>query len=895
MSKTSNYKDTILLPRTALPMRAGLQKLEPRMQKRWKEMDLYGRLRSARAGRPRYVLHDGPPYPTGDLHVGTVLNKVLKDMVVRWATLRGHDSPYLPGWDCHGLPIERKIQERLGNRWRDTPLPEIRRMARELALENVELNRQVFLRYGVLGDFYDPYLTLNPGYEAGVLDVFARMVEQGYVYRKLKSVHWCTTDKTVLAEAELEYRDHESPSIYVDFQVAVGPAQLQGAAFMIWTTTPWTLPGNAAIAVHEDRDYVLASFGGSRRSVVLQSLLGEVAKVAGEAEPIATFKGADFAEVRCRHPFLDREVPVVFADYVATDIGTGVVHTAPGHGREDYDTGVRYDLEIFCPVNGEGLLTEEAGPFRGLHVQRDANDAIIEHLRESGRLVAAARVRHSYPHCWRCHDPVIFRATTQYFVNVDHEDLRERVLASLDGIRFVPERDHARLESMLRERPDWCLSRQRTWGVPIPAFHCNACGYTALDAALIDRVRDRVGNEGADIWYELEAAELLPDGYACSECGARDWMLERDIFDVWFESGASWRHVCENRLALDGPADVYLEGHDQHRGWFQLSLLPSYAVRGRAPFLNLVTHGFTVDEHGRKMSKSLGNYIGARDWAEKHGVDVVRLLLASLEYRNDYPLSEGHAKTASETYRVYRNTLRNLLGNLRDFAPFEQPAREEMLEIDRWALHRLAVVMEGVAASYDAFEAFKANQKLHLYCVKELSAILIDCWKDRLYCDGADWPSRRSALTAAQEITRALTLALSPILVHTTEEVHDLWPDPKADSVHMEEWPAHLAEWRDDELGERFAPRLELREQVLKLLEPIRAQKHKSTDAHVTVPRGVWDDAEALSEWLIAGHVSLGDALQVEVSLCDPCPRCRRRRPDLDASGLCARCTRATG
>ncbi|MFQ5843547.1 MAG: isoleucine--tRNA ligase, partial [Planctomycetota bacterium] len=864
----------------------------PRIQQRWRELDLYGRTRAARAGRDRRVLHDGPPYPTGELHVGTVLNKVLKDMVVRWSTLRGDDSPYVPGWDCHGLPIERQVQEELGERWRDTPVPEVRRRCRELALANMKKNREVFLRYGVLGDFDDPYLTLDPGYEAAVLDVFARLVERGYVYRRLKSVHWCPTDRTVLAEAELEYRDHDSPSIYVDFPVASGPDPLRGASLMIWTTTPWTLPGNAAVALRSDLVYVLADFGG-RRSVVYEGLLGPLQEILGPARAGRTFTGDELASVRCRHPFLDREVPVVAADYVATDTGTGLVHTAPGHGREDYETGLRYGLEILCPVDEEGLLTAGAGPFRGLHVQRDANDAIIDRLRRDGRLAGAAGVRHSYPHCWRCRNPVIFRATTQYFVDVDHDRLRRRVVESLPAIRFVPRRDEARLAAMIEDRPDWCLSRQRVWGIPIPAFHCRGCTETVLDAALIDRVRDRVRERGADLWYESEPAELLPDGYRCPKCGAQEWRAERDIFDVWFESGTSWRQVCEDRLGLEGPADVYLEGHDQHRGWFQLSLLPCFATRGRPPFRTLVTHGFTVDERGRKMSKSLGNYIGAQEWAEEHGVDVVRLLIANLEYRNDYTLSENHARRAGEMYRVYRNTLRNLLGNLRDFAPFEPVPWTGMRELDRWALHRLASVLEEAAAAYDAFEGFRAHRRLSLYCLRELSAVLIDCWKDRLYCDGADWPSRRSALTAAAEIVRGLTLALSPVLVHTTEEIHDLWPDPKPPSVHLEEWPAHLAQWKDAELDVRFRPRLELRQRVLKLLEPLRAKKHKPIDAHVTAPAGIWDDADALAEWLIVGHVSFGDALRVEVSPAEPCPRCRRRRPDRDGSGLCERCRRA--
>jgi isoleucyl-tRNA synthetase len=704
-----SWKKTLNLPSTDFPMKANLVNREPEIQAGWREQDLYAQIRKARRGKELFVLHDGPPYANGDVHLGTARNKVLKDMTVRYRTMQGLDAPYLPGWDCHGLPIEHNVMKGLGKKAREATKVEIRKLCREYAEKYVEVQKESFQRFGCMGDWSNPYLTMTPQYEAGILDVFADLVEGGYVTRGLRPIHWCVSCKTALAEAELEYADATSPSIHVRFAVVeddLGKVGGEATDVVIWTTTPWTLPANRAVAVHPELDYAVVTHDGPQREqrvlVALPLVERYLAAVEGtDHQTPLVVKGAELAGVRLRHPFLDREVPVVLADYVSDEDGTGCVHTAPGHGAEDFDTGRKEGLEISCPINGAGLYTADVGvpELEGVHVFK-ADPQVLAILEKSGTLAASSPFDHSYPHCWRCKKPVIFRATDQWFVSVDHQSLRQRALAACENdIRWVPSWGRQRILGMLRDRPDWCISRQRAWGVPIPAFYCEGCEKVHCTADLVRHVRDVVAREGADAWFEKDAADLVPPGLAC-DCGGTSFRTETDIFDVWFESGSSWRSVLTEENGLRFPADVYLEGHDQHRGWFQLSLLPAMGTRGEPPFKTCVTHGFFNDEQGEKVSKSKG---GMKELApdvvfREIGVDIMRLFFLSGNYFDDVPVSRNLAKPAADQYRKIRNTFRFILGGLSGFEPREDHVDvARMRAPDRWVIQSVRVP-EGSAA-----------------------------------------------------------------------------------------------------------------------------------------------------------------------------------------------------
>jgi len=833
-----NYKDTLNLLKTDFPMKADLLKREPEIEKKWDQTDIYGMIRKARAGKPKFTLHDGPPYATGDLHVGTGMNKVLKDIIVKFQTMRGMDAPFIPGWDCHGLPIEHRVMQELGPKAREMSVLQIREKCREYATLYVDRNRQEFKALGVFGQWDKPYLTLHPSYEAGIIDVFGKMVEGGYIYRSKKPIHWCMTCETALAEAELDYEDDASPSIYVKCRMASDVKPLFGKVgkepvfIVIWTTTPWTLPANLAIAVHPDFEYVAIKYrnpktGQDEILIMAEELAYNVLRLikVTEFEIIGKARGAKLEGLKYKHPFIQHESPIVTASYVSAEDGTGCVHTAPGHGQEDFLTGQKHKLDILSPVDGRGLFTEEAGEFRGMNVH-EADPKIITKLDGLGVLMHQGSITHSYPHCWRCKKPVIFRATEQWFVSIEHNNLRGRTIEAIESSKWLPEWGKDRIKSMVETRPDWCISRQRSWGVPIPAFYCADCREALLDAKAIFHVRDIFRREGCGAWYKMEAKELLPPSVKCPKCGSSNFKKEHDIFDVWFESGSSHRSVVIEYPELSFPSDIYLEGTDQHRGWFQLSLIPSVATRGVSPFKRCITHGFVVDGEGKKMSKSLGNFVSVADVLKSVGVDIFRLWISSIDYMDHIRVSLDIINKASDAYRKIRNNFKFILQNVADFNPAADAVPlKEMREIDRWALSELHQLIEKVTKYYDEAQFYKLFQAVHKFCIVELSAFYLDILKDRLYTDGAKSLSRRSAQTALYEILVALTKLLAPILVHTCEEAwgYIQHKDEDTPSVHLAHMPQPDRAKIDMALTERWDRIISIRSDVARELEKMRA------------------------------------------------------------------------
>ena len=881
-----SYKDTINLPDTDFSMKAKLADLEPELQQRWRDMNLYEKLRQERAGEDKYVLHDGPPYPTGQLHLGTGLNKVLKDFFVRYRNMRGYDAPYVPGWDCHGLPIEVKVLEELGDEREDTPRAEIRKRCRDYALKYVDIQKEQFQSLGVAGNWDDPYLTLRPRYEQGTLEVFAEMVGKGFVYRDLKPVHWCYHCRTVLAEAELEYEDIPSPSIYVNFPVmrhsddaaAIDPWKLfdlhgeDDVHVLIWTTTPWTLPANLAVAVHPEAKYTAVRYehpetGEQVVSIIAEQLAEPVLREAGveEYETTGSVRGRELVGMEYRHPFIDRQSPVVSARYVTLEDGTGCVHTAPGHGLEDYVTGLEHGLNILSPVDATGHFTENAGPFAGQHIE-EGNRNIVDHLVESGHMLRTSKVSHSYPHCWRCHEPVIFRATNQWFVRMDHEGFRQRVLESVGQTEWVPDWGEERMRSMVKERPDWCLSRQKSWGVPIPAFYCDECGEVLLTRKSVLHVAEVFGEKGADSWFETDEAEpFMPDGTTCPQCGGTEWTKETDIFDVWFESGSSHHSVCRKREELNFPADMYLEGTDQYRGWFQLSLLPSMAAWDSSPYRSVLTHGFVVDDKGKKMSKSAGNFISVEEGVEDFHAEILRLWMLSVDYTDTISVDTDYIrKNMVDAYRRIRNTFRFFLGNLPDFDPdVHSVPVEEMPELDRWALDATARLIQQCTSAWENNDLHRAYTLLHNFCAVEMSSVYLNAAKDRLYCSAPDWTPRRSAQTVLHNILLTLTRLCAPVLVHTAEEVWGYIEhrDEDVESVHLSHWPEVRDSWLDDELNARWERLLRVRDDVDRVIEALRDRKDVSNSMEVSV--ALWADSDSLQQIFTEYGDSLEELLMV--------------------------------
>jgi len=948
--KTKGYRDTLNLPKTGFSMKANLTQREPQLRKKWAKENIYGKIREARSGAPLYILHDGPPYANGDIHMGHVINKVLKDLVVKYKTMAGFDAPYVPGWDCHGLPIESKVVTELGEKIREMGKPDVRKLCYKYASKYVKIQSKQFRELGIFGDFDNPYLTFKPSYEAGILEVFAELVAKGLVYKQLKPIHWSIGCETALAEAELEYKDIASPSIFVNFPVIeqsvakltelglLDPGRAAGAevCLMIWTTTPWTLVANLAVAVHPHLDYAAISYEKNDSdfiSIVATDRIEAVVAAGGLAEgkysvSETTVKGSELEFLRYEHPFIESNPTdkdaymVLLANYVTTADGTGLVHTAPGHGVEDYMSGQKYDLAVYSPVKDDGRYDDTVPSWlRGRSVL-DVDAVVNNDLKQKGLLFAQGEITHSYPHCWRSKGPVIFRATEQWFVGVDRElaaegkNLRDLALQSVKEVKWIPTWGQKRIAGMLESRPDWCISRQRSWGLPIPVF-VNADGQTLVTKESVLAVAKHTAERGSNSWFTDSAAEILGEDFELPEGFALDELQkEEDIFDVWFEAGCSWHSVCVKEAGWPIPVDLYLEGSDQHRGWFQLSLLPGLGATGKPPFKSVLTHGFTVDEKGMKQSKSLGNYVNALDEVAKYGSDVLRLWVSSVNYQEDIRCNDEIIGRTQDAYRKIRNTLRYLFGNTNDFDPTRMSvAYDRMLEIDKWAMQKLQKLIADVTDAYDNFVFHRVFSLIYNFCTVEMSSIYMDVLKDRMYCDAADSPSRRSAQTAMYNILDALVRILAPVLAHTAEEA---WAAMKfksedAESVHLAQMP-QVDDAIDYKSAEPKWQRLMgLRDEVLRVLEGLRQAKTIASNQQAAVTINCEDeDADLLNEFGLDQFAALCIASEVKLqrtvgettvgaqkSACEKCQRCWNYWPsvgtDAEHPDLCQRCTEVTG
>jgi isoleucyl-tRNA synthetase len=944
-----DWKETVLLPRTDFPMKANLAVTEPATIDRWRAMDLYGQIRRRRAGAPKFVLHDGPPYANGDVHLGTALNKILKDLVVKTRTMAGFDAPYVPGWDCHGLPIELNVEKELGPAAKDRSPVDFRRACRAYASRFLDVQRADFRRLGVVGDWDSPYRTMDFAYQAAIVRAFGTFVSRGLVYKGKKPVHWCLRDRTALAEAEVEYEPHTSPSIYVEFPLsthdngtlAARVPALAGrtVTVLIWTTTPWTIPSNLAVAFHPELTYGAYLHDG-RAIIVAVRRAEAVSAATGRAlgEPLATFPGAVLEGVKFQHPLYDRESIGVLANYVTVDQGTGAVHTAPGHGADDFATGIKYGLDIYAPIGRNGRFDADVGIVGGLKVF-EANPVVEHALATRGWLWFRTDFQHSYPHCWRCHQPVIFLATSQWFISFDA--MRARAIDACGEVQWWPSWGRERMTAMFVTRPDWCISRQRVWGVPIPAVACRSCGGSMTTPALVERTATVFEAHGADAWYERPDADFLPPDLVCDRCGARTFDRERDILDVWFDSGSSHEAVLAVRPELAWPADLYLEGTDQYRGWFQSSLLVGLGTRDRPPYRGVLTHGFVVDEQGRKQSKSLGNNISPQHVMKESGADVLRLWVAMVDYADELRLGRVVLANTVEAYRKIRNTFRYLLSNLFDFNPaVDAVPAPRLLEVDRYALARYATVVTRVLEGFAAYDFQSATHALTEFVTVDLSAFYLDISKDRLYTFRADSIERRSAQTAQAVIVDGLARLVAPILSMTAEEVWERLPGTREKSVHLADFPAldrDLTAWRDQlatgEFGARWRRALELRDRVNEKIELARQQKTigKSLGAHVTLGLSAADaealapiandlpmlfntssvsvvrlpaekeakEAEAAKDAKEVRDAAGQTVIDVQPAKGDKCPRCWRIVPEIVASGdfatLCLRCAEAMG
>ncbi len=922
MTEPLDLKKTVNLPKTNFSQKANLGQSEPARLKKWKEMGLYQQVMEARKGREKFVLHDGPPYANADIHIGTALNKVLKDFVVKTRSMMGYDSPYVPGYDCHGLPIETIVEKKLAEKGKnkaDIPVASFRRICREHASTAMNGQTRDFQRLGILGEWENPYLTMSPEYESATARLFGTFLERGYVYKGLRPVYWCIHDQTALAEAEVEYKEHSSPSVYVKFPLKTDAAEIDPALagknvfVVIWTTTPWTLPANLGIAVHPDFDYSAVEVG-DEVYIVASELVKAFAETCGfnGLTELARFKGAKLDRMEAKHAWLDRpslimngehvtlgeadaevELDVRFEDKSAKKSGTGCVHTAPGHGADDFHMGKQYGLEIYCPVDNAGNFFLDVEHFGGENIFK-ANPKIVEFLRDRGMLLHSESYKHRYPHCWRCKNPVVFRATPQWFVSMDElngvpseNGLRQKALDEISKVNWHPSWGEGRMANMFKGRPDWCVSRQRFWGVPIPVFYCQACDEAIADPKIIDHVADIFAEETADAWYARLESELLPDGFTCPKCNSSDFRKETDILDVWFDSGSSCVAVLETRGdTLRFPADVYLEGGDQYRGWFNSSLSCGIAAHGQAPYKQIITHGWVVDGEGRKQSKSLGNVTAPQEIIDKSGADVLRLWAAAVDYTEDVRCSDEILSRVVDAYRKMRNTLRYALGNLDGFEPTADAVSDnELLEIDQWALANLDTVTAKVVDSYRAYDFQGAYNALYSFCTVTLSARYFDIIKDRLYIMAPKSKERRSAQTALYRIADSLCRLLSPLTVFTADEAWENLPGAREASVHIAEFPA-ASDADHTALLARWERLFAIREEVLKALEDARNNKQigSSLEAKVMLTADhdttlfLADYFRELRYLFIVSQVEVheGDALKVEIEKADgqKCERC---------------------
>lgn len=818
------YKDTLNLPETAFAMKANLPQKEPEILKFWDNRGIYQKIQEKNKGNQSYILHDGPPYANGNIHIGHALNKILKDIIIKYKSMKGYYTPYVPGWDCHGLPIELQVDKNLGAKKEDFDNLKRRQLCREYAEKFVSIQREEFKRLGVFGDWERPYLTMSYGYEASIVREFLTFVKRGYVYKGKKPVHWCPSCVTALAEAEVEYNDKESPSIYVAFQLK-DPERLFGEKntyILIWTTTPWTLPANLALAVNPEVDYVAVRDKGRTFIVARENLEALRQKSILEGEIVKSVRGAQLEGLKAMHPFIDRESVVITGDFVTTGEGTGVVHIAPGHGEDDYEAGLRYGLDIYAPVDDKGCFTEAVPGLQGQFVFK-ANEQIIEILRQKDALLGSQKIVHSYPHCWRCKKPVIFRATAQWFISMDLNELRQKCLNEIEQVQWIPKWGRDRIYGMLLNRPDWCISRQRAWGVPITLLTCKSCGAFVRDDGLFERIIRLTEQEGADVWYRLSTEELLGDKARCAQCGGQDFVKEMDILDVWFDSGVSHAAVLQRDSRLSWPADLYLEGSDQHRGWFQSSLLASVGITDKAPYRTVLTHGFTVDGQGKKMSKSLGNVIAPQEVIKSHGAEIIRLWVSAENYQEDVRLSKEILSRLTEAYRKIRNTARYLLGNISDFDGGDY--RSYMLEIDRWAMSRLHSLIKKLDDSYERFSFHEIYHGLYRFCVNDMSAFYLDILKDRLYTFRRDDPVRRAAQWVLREILINMTKLMAPIVSFTAEEIWQHIKGVEQESVFLSDFPKADDSFIDLQLEELWDRLITIRDEANKALEIKRQQR----------------------------------------------------------------------
>ncbi|MDR0291626.1 MAG: isoleucine--tRNA ligase [Elusimicrobium sp.] len=913
----NKYSNTVLLPKTDFPMRAGLAQKEPKLVEFWQSINLYKKMLEARKNAPVFILHDGPPYANGHIHIGHALDKTVKDMIVKNRTMAGFRSPYVPGWDCHGLPIETALMKELKiekKNIKEEDVPAFRKKTREFAGKFIGIQRDGFIRLGVQGDWENYYSTMTPRYEGTVIATFLDFIERGLAYRGKKTIYWCPKCETALADAETEYKDKTSVSIYLRFNLAEKFKGKERTSLVVWTTTPWTIPANRAAAVNKDETYVLLRDKKTdEHYIVAQKLAETFAKTCGlDVSKEVSFLGEEIVGLKYKHPFTGVLNPVIWTDFVAMDTGVGIVHIAPGHGEDDFHAGQKWGLDIFCPVDEKGVFTADAGVCVGRNIF-EANSEIVKLLKEQGNLIKQENITHSYPHCWRCKEPVIFRATEQWFLSIDDNNLRKKLSDAVDGVKFFPPAGKERIGSMVRGRPDWCLTRQRFWGTPATVFYCESCGKEQVDKKLFDRVKELGMKHGGDFWFNFPNEDILPAGYAC-KCGGKKFRKEKDILDVWLDSGCSWRAVLQDR-GLKYPADLYSEGSDQHRGWFQSSLIPSVALEGKAPFEQILTHGFVLDQQGRAMHKSLGNSVEPHEVFNKYGADILRLWVSLSDYQDDVRISDEILQGPVDSYRKLRNTLRYALGSMFDFdVKKHKLPPEKLAEMDRYMLSRLDGLIKEVNAAYEKYEFRAVVRALLDYCILDLSSFMLDASKDRLYTTGTDAPARRSAQNALYEIMLTLLKFLAPVLSFTTEEA---WQELKKlpcgadleESVFLSLFPKNASVRSDAALEDKWNKIRKTREIVLKALEDARTANliGSSLEAKIIFKTSSARELKFLEEnkalWAEIAIVSAveivnagGDELVVVVEHAHgaKCPRCWQWKEDIGSNAkhadICARC-----
>ena len=925
-----DYKKTLNLPSTKFAMKANLPQREPEMIKAWEQKKIYKKLREQSKDKPLFILHDGPPYANGHLHMGHAINKILKDIIVRSRQMCGFNAPYVPGWDCHGLPIEHNVDKKLGKKKKDMTPVQVRQECRAYAASFVDIQREEFKRFGVAGEWDEPYLTMNYPYEARIAKECGEFGLSGDMFLGKKPIYWCCNCNTALAEAEIEYHDHTSPSIYVKFPVKDDVKDLFDAggetvSVVIWTTTPWTLPANLGVCLHPDFIYAAVKTQNQGILIMAKELVENVMGEFGieDYAIVAELSAKDLENRNCRHPFYDRESLIILGEHVTLEAGTGCVHTAPGHGADDHIAGKRYGLECYSPVEDNGTFSQGVELFEGQFIFK-ANAEINKILEEKGALLRQENMSHSYPHCWRCKKPVIYRATPQWFISMDKLELRQKALDEINNVHWIPSWGRERIYSMIEHRPDWCLSRQRSWGVPIPVFHCTKCKKVYVTRESVDRIHELFTEFSSDIWFEKDAEYLMPDGAVCEDCGSTSFTKDQNILDVWFDSGVSHAAVLEEREGLERPADMYLEGSDQHRGWFHSSLLTAVGRTGHAPYKAVLTHGFVVDEKGHKMSKSVGNVVAPDKVIKQYGADVLRLWAASADYRGDVSISDNIIKQLSDAYRRIRNTCRFLLGNFTGFDPSQVRPVEKMAELDRFILHRLHYVVKRCRAAYDAYEFHVIYHTLHNFCVVDLSSFYLDIIKDRVYTSPENSDSRKDAQTVMFMILDALVKIMAPILPFTAEEIYTHMPlgDGRKESVHMEDMVSIDDTLENRELAAKWENIRALRAEVTKALEEARKAKliGHPLDAAVEIklPQGDLEaqvasldvdlnDIFIVSEARVVDTLDGGDiyqgkeiedlAIKVSKASGEKCERCWRFDENLgtdpDHPTTCPRCTQA--